>query len=264
MPVELLENSTTAVAVERILKSMPTSTVHQSRLQLYQPTRRPTWLERVIVTPWGTATVRGKIGQVHADIIEAMCRHAEDYRVIPITGQLQLLVDPYRVRVTVGGGSAYSQDTLWRMLTELREVSITLEAPAQGLKVLGGILERVEDSPATKLNHFNGKQRKLWRVTLDPAFAAMLRDDLQLHYDPLPLTKIETGIAQAIARHILTHRDQPEGGWLIDNLIKVVGADESGGGLRNRRREIHKSVESLRAVGLQVEGDRIFRIDSKA
>lgn len=249
-----------ATAAE-IIKKLPTTTVHQSRLQLYQPTRRPQWLERVIATPWGTATVRGKIGQVHADIIEAICRHAEDHRTIPATGHLQILVDPYKVRVTVGGGKAYSKDTLWRMLTELREASITLEAPAQGLKVLGGILDRVEESPATKINRLTGKPRQLWRVTLDPAFAAMLRDDLQLHYDPAPLAKIDAGVAQAIARHVLTHRDQPTGGWLMDTLIQLVGAGGDSVAMRHRRREVHKSADALRAVGIIVDGNRIKRSD---
>lgn len=253
--------STSGVAKD-ILKTLPTTTVHQSRLQLYQPTRRPKWLERVIATPWGTATVRGKLGQVHADIMEAICRHAEDHRTIPETGQLQILVDPYRVRVTVGGGTAYANDTLWKMLTELRETSITLEAPSQGLRVLGGILDRVEESPATKINPLNNKPRQLWRVTLDPAFAAMLRDDLQLYYDPAPLAKIEAGVAQAIARHVLTHRDQPTGGWLLDSLIKLVGAGTDGTAIRNRRRELHKATESLKTVGVLLEGDRVRRIET--
>lgn len=250
-------------AVAEILEKLPTSTVHQSRLQLYQPTRRPQWMERIISTPWGTATVRGKIGQVHADIIEAICRHAEDHRVIPVTGHLQILVDPYKVRVTVGGGKAYSKDTLWRMLTELREASITLEAPARGLKVLGGILDRVEESQATKINRLTGKPRQMWRVTLDPAFAALLRDDLQLHYDPTPLAKLDAGVAQAIARHILTHRDQPSGGWLVDTLIQLVGAGGDSIAMRHRRRELHKSAEGLKALGILVDGDRVKRIDAE-
>lgn len=253
------DNASGSRQVADVLKQVPTTTAHQARLQLYQPTRRPQWMERVIETPWGTATVRGKIGQVHADIIEAICRHAEDHRIVAATGHMQILVDPYRVRVSVGGGTAYSKDTLWRMLTELREVSITLEVPSQGLKVLGGILDRVEESPATRINHLTKKPRQLWRVTLDPAFAAMLRADLQMYYDPAPLAKIEAGVAQAIARHILTHRDQPTGGWLIDNLIKAVGAADDSVSMRHRRREIKACAESLKTVGLIVEDGRIFR-----
>lgn len=247
------------VAVSEIFRRLPTTTIHQSRLQLYQPTRRPKWLERVITTPWGTAKVRGKLGQVHADIIEAICRHAEDYRTVAATGQLQMLVDPYQVRITVGGGTPYSRDTLWKMLTELRETSITLEAPGHGLKILGGILDRVEESSATKITRTTGRPRQMWRVTFDPAFAALLQDDLQLHYDPAPLAKIETGVAQAIARHVLTHRDDPVGGWVIDTLINLVGAGGNSVAMRHRRAEIRDASESLKKVGIFVVGDRIYK-----
>lgn len=245
--------------VAQVFETVPTSTAHQARLQLYQPTRRPKWLERVIETPWGRATVRGKIGQVHADVVEAICAHAEDHRVIAATGHLQVLVDPYRVRVSVGGGTPYAYDTLWRMLTELRETSVTLEVPKQNLKVLGGILDRVEDSQATRTNHFDRQPRHLWRVTFDPAFSAMLQQDLHLNYDPAPLAKIDAGIAQAIARLILTHRDQPDGGWLIDGLIKQVGAGADSVAMRHRRRELHASRDGLASVGIHIEGDRLQR-----
>lgn len=259
MNVVAAERAQLLSPVAEALKDIPTTTAHQARLQLYQPTRRPTWQERVITTAWGTATVRGKIGQVHADIIEAICRHAEDYRVVPATGHLQILVDPYRVRVTVGGGTPYAKDTLWAMLRELREVSITLEVPNQHIKILGGILDRVEESPATRINRLTGKPRQLWRVTLDPAFAAILREDLQLHYDPAPLARIETGVAQAIARHIMTHRDQPAGGWLIDSMIELVGAGGNSQTMRNRRRDVHNCAETLREVGIHIVDNKLTR-----
>lgn len=255
-PVGVMSDEAFALAQ---LPSIPTTTAHQARLQLYQPTRRPQWQKRVIDTPWGKATVRGKLGQVHADIIEAICRHAEDYRLIPETGSLQILVDPYRVRVTVGGGKPYAKDTMWSMLQELRETSILLEVPTKELKVLGGILDRVEESPATRMNRLTGKERALWRVTLNHAFTALLQADLHLTYDPAPLAKIETGVAQAIARHILTHKTQPQGGWMLDSMIDLVGAGGTSVDMRNRRRDVRKCVASLRAVGIVLEGTRLTR-----
>lgn len=242
---------------------LPTSTVHQARLQLYQPTRRPQLCERIVTGPWGKATVRGKIGQVHADIIEAMCRHAEDHRVVPGTGHLQILVDPYKVRVSVGGGKAYSSDTLWKMMRELRETSVTLEVPAQKLKVLGGILDRVEEAGMQRFNPLTKEKRAMWRVTFDPAFAIMLRDDLKLHYDPAPLAKIDSGVVQAIARHVLTHRSSPKGGWLLDTLIELVGAGGESSVMRNRRREVRAGAAQLQALGICLQGDRVLTQDDE-
>lgn len=242
-----------------VLKHIPTTTAHQARLQLYQPTRRPEWQERVITTAWGSAKVRGKLGQVHADIVEAICRNAEDHRTVHATGHLQVLVDPYRVRKSVGGGTPYAKDTLWKMMTELREVSITLEIPAKNIRLIGGLLDSVVESPATRNNPLTGKPRQLWRVTFDPAFAAMLSGDLRLYYDPAPLAKIDTGVAQAIARHVLTHKDQPEGGWLVDTLINLVGAGGNSTTMRNRRRDLSKCTEALKSVGISVVGNRVSR-----
>ncbi len=239
-----------------LLKRVPTTTVHQSRLQVFQPTRRPKDIERKILTPWGEAKISGKIGQVHADILEAMCKNAKDHRVTD-TGQIQLLVDPYVVRKSVGGGKTYSGDTIWKMIQELRKTSIELAAPAQGVRVMGGVIDMVEES--IQVTGHNGEKRYLWRVTLSPAYAALVAGDLPLHYDPAPLALIESGISQAIARHIMTHRDQPEGGWSLDKLIKAVGAGNTPVELRNRRREVNQDAENLRRLGIGIKGGRVFR-----
>jgi hypothetical protein len=239
------------------LKKIPTSTAHQSRLQLFQPTRRPKVLARTIETSWGTATVNGKIGQVHADILEAFCRQAKAFRV-SATGQIQILVDPYKIRTSVGGGKEYSGDTLWKMIEEIKSVTIELRAPAQKIRVMGGILDLIEESPATVISH-NGKPRQLWRVTFNAAFSMLLAEDLALTYDPAPLAKLKAGISQAIARHILTHKDQPNGGWVLDDLIKTVGAGETPTAMKDRRKEIRADSESLANVGVILDGKRLFK-----
>lgn len=244
-------------------KRLPTSTVHQSRLQLYQPTRRPVYLHREIETPWGMAKVNGKLGQVHADIIEAICRNTEDHRFIEQTGDLQVLVDPYKVRTSVGGGTAYSKDTLWRMMAELRAVTIDLSGN-DGSRYIGGILSAVEESPATRHNPLNGKTRQLWRITFQKAFVLLLRNDLHLYYNPAALAKIETGVAQAIARHILTHRDQPNGGWTLDGLIIAVGAGGDSKAMRNRRGEVRRDAHHLKTLNIVIAGDRVYRTEPLA
>lgn len=239
------------------LSHIPTSTAHQSRLQIFQPTRRPEKLTRKIVTPWGTATISGKIGQVHADIVEALCHYALDFRTIEETRQLQVLVDPYQIRKSVGGGKPYSGDTLWKMFRELREASIELNAPAQSIRIVGGIIDLAEKSPLLTLSR-NGKERPLWRITFNAAFALLLANDLHLRYDPASLAKIETGVSQAIARHVLTHRHTPTGGWHLDNLIRVVGAGGDSATMRNRRRSVKKDMAALANVGVLVKNQRVL------
>jgi hypothetical protein len=233
----------------------PTTTVHQSRLQLFQPTRRPREISREIKTAWGTAKIIGKIGQVHADMLEAMCKYALDSKTSD-TGQILLLVDPYKVRTCMGGGKEYSYDTIWRMITELKRVVIELNAPSQSLRILGGILDRVDESTYEATSH-NGRSRKMWVVTLNSAFSDMLSVDLPLNYDPAPLAKLETGVGQAIARHVLTHQNQPNGGWMLDELIKAVGAGSTSAEMRKKRFDVNADSENLEKMGILVANGRV-------
>jgi hypothetical protein len=239
--------------------ALPTSTVHLSRLQVFQPTRRAVWQERNIETPWGRALVRGRIGQAHADVLESLCRYAEASRVVPDTSQLVLLVDPYKVRVTVGAGKAYSKTTLWRLLAELREASIMLEIPSLKIKMCGGILSSVVESTATRPNNLTKRDRSMWRVALEPSFALLMKKDLPLHYDPAPVAKLTAGIAQAVARHVFAHHESPEGGWLVDTLIQAVGAGANNAELRKRRMELKASREQLASLGIVIEDGRVSR-----
>ena len=80
----------------------PVSTVHQSRLQLAQPTRRPKMLTRNIETPWGQGVVVGKYGMGHVDFVEGIFHNADKKRRDE-EGGIEIIVDPYRVRMTAGG-----------------------------------------------------------------------------------------------------------------------------------------------------------------
>lgn len=122
---------------------------------------------------------------------------------------------------------------------------------------MGGVIDLVEES--IQVTSHNGEKRYLWRVTLSSAYATLIAGDLPLHYDPAPLAKIERGISQAIARHVMTHRNRPEGGWSLDKLIKAVGAGNTAVELRNRRREINQDAENLLLLGITVKDGRVFK-----
>ena len=77
---------------------VPTSTVLQARVVIYQPSKKP--LERKgqwIDTSFGRCRVTGRLGQRHADIVESMLFVAERRRDIN-DGGIELLVDPAKVR----------------------------------------------------------------------------------------------------------------------------------------------------------------------
>ncbi len=241
---------------------LPTTTVSQARMQLFQPTRKPKDLERTITTAWGTATIHGKIGQAHADFVEAVCKNAKDFTR---TGDgLKVLVDPQTIRRSMDRGTRegrYSLSSIWALAKDLRETSLMINAPKLGVRVLAGIVDSVTEAPV-KVVAKNGEERALWVVRFSTAFAQLLADDLALSYDPSGIAELKSGVAQAIARLVLTHAGHPNGGWQIDSLLRAVGAIGEGDGnatLRKKRFEVAGDAEGLSKLGIHLENGRVYK-----
>lgn len=241
------------------INKLPTTTMHQSRLQIFQPTRRPVHTTQFIETQWGTARVHGRIGQGHADVLEAIFSQAAAHHVCE-NGDIKLLVDLYKVR-TAAGGEKLSGAQLDKIITELMAVVIDMDIPALNLRCKGHIINDAEESQvnATTRQGAIGKNRKMWRVDIPANFVKLMQEDLKLFYDPAPIAKLTTGIAQAIARYIATHRDEPQGGWKVDGLIKVVGGGKSMQALKDRRKDLKIDAANLIELGLVVCEGRITR-----
>ena len=217
---------------------LPTATAYPARLRMCQPTQRPTYRTgEWIVTSWGRCRVTGRLGQRHQDVLEAFMWHAEDTREIE-DGGVELLVDPAKVRRTLSD-SGYSLGRLRSFIDDLMSVSIELKA-VNGLWVLGGLLDHVTESNATKPDPLTRGTRHLWRVRLGMAFVQLLKKDVHLYHDPTPIARLQTGAAQALARHVLSHSSQPNGGWRLDGLIEAVCGEMTSTSLRHRRRELRK------------------------
>lgn len=240
---------------------LPTTTVHQSRVQIYEPTRRPTDHERVIATPWGTAKVTGKLGQGHADILEAMCYQMEAWRSTD-SGGIEFLVDPYKVRKAANGGLLGCGTQFHVVTKDLMRAIVELDIPHRGIRVRGHIVEEIVESKKTVKGcgfgkgRMHGEPRHLLKVTLGRAYLALVVDDLHLHYDPTPISSLRYGISQAIARHIAMHRVEPPNGWHLEKLLAAVGAGDPRK-LGNRRRELKRDAEGLANLGINIEVGRV-------
>ncbi|MEB8486394.1 hypothetical protein [Acidithiobacillus ferriphilus] len=155
----------------------------------------------------------------------------------------------------------HSLSGLQKLIRELREVTLEIETPK--LMIMGGLVDHVVKSPVTRPDPMNGGERHLWRVRIGLALAELLRNDLPLHYDPTPITRLQTGISQAIVRHIFSHSSQPNGGWDLDNLIRSVCGELDSTMIRHRRRELRIDAAGMEAIGIFIDGERIVRRDSK-
>lgn len=254
------------------LTTHPTTTVLQSRVRLFQPVLRPKKIEcdaaRWQETAWGRCRVAGRLGQRHACLQNAILhtalgQHEES------DGGITVLTDPYKLRVATGGGpQANYGGGVKRLIEDM--INATIEIVAMpcggraGFSAAGHLIDHVVGVPTYMGREIPdplhpGAARRFWAVRLGVCLAALLKHDLILYYNPEPIAALGHGISQAVARHVLSHKREPHGGWKLDRLIEVVGGPTGGQALRHRRQELRDDAAALRACGLLVRGDRVHK-----
>ncbi len=252
----------TTTTGERRRVRVPASTRTQSRVILYQPSQRP---ERRAgdwqVTSYGRVRVTGRLGQRHADVVEAICATALAGREIE-DGGIELLVDPHRVRrVLSGGRGQYSNEGLHVLLADLRAAVIEIETPKlaeKNQRIIGGLLDHWVPAAREVTDPLTGGVRQLWRVRLGVALAALIRADAAIWRDPAPIAALRSGVSQAVARHVLTHSAARRGRLHLNGLLDAVGV--AGGQARKQaRRAVRDDARGLAVLGIVVEGDRVWR-----
>lgn len=241
----------------------PTSTVLQARIVLFQPSQRPhnrrgEWVK----TQHGRCRVTGRLGQRHADVMESMLYVAERRRETD-DGGVELLVDPASLRRTLSDGQ-YSYEGIQDLLAELRAASIEIITPQmerRGERIIGGLIDHSVPSPKTRRDPLTGGERQLWRVRLGVALVLLLNNDLSLYYPPAPIARLRHGISQAVARHVLTHKNHPAGGWRIDTLIEAVCGDAvTKKTIQNGRYRLKSDAGALMDLGIEITADRRVKI----
>lgn len=238
----------------------PTSTVTPARVRVFQATKVPvaTTAETIITTAWGTCTVEGRLGQRHADLVESIL-YLQEKRKDNKDGTFGVRVDPYKLRQCLG--KQYSHEQLSVLLKEIRKVVITIETPK--FKIMGGIIDSTSESKskdaATVMNPLTGQRRHKLVVKFSAPFCEMLKLDVPLFYNPKPLCRLTKGISKAVARHILTHQHAPQGGWKLDDVIRVVAGDIKKTDVRNHRRSIKADAAVLAEAGISIINGRLIR-----
>ena len=242
----------------------PTSTALQARVMIYQPSQRPQarmgqWME----TGFGRCRVTGRLGQRHADIVESILYVAERRREIS-DGGIELLIDPAKLRRTLSDHQ-YSYDRIKKLLLDLRAATVEIVTPELALSgdsIIGGLIDHVIPSPMTRPDPLTGGSRHLWRVRLGVTLVILLERDLSLYYPPAPIARLQHGISQAVARHVLTHKHEPAGGWHLDTLIRAVSGETANNmTLRNYRRRLREDANGLLEIGIEIDAsDRVKRV----
>lgn len=235
---------------------VPTANALESRLRIFQPVQaRPRAVKnQKIETPWGSARITGRLGQRHADLLESIRFCAE--KTLDRAGKLWLLVDPYKLRQKMG--EHYSFGQLNVLKRELTEAVIEYLEESETEPSVGHLIDNVIVSTAERPDPLSKSQRKLWAVEIGIPGRKILFGAIRLYYDPGPIARLKSGICQAIARHVLTHKNEPSGGWKLDTLIKsCMGEEIKSQAIRDRRREVKKDEAKLRECGIVLDGDRV-------
>jgi ABC-type transporter Mla MlaB component len=242
---------------KQVLRStLPTMTVTPARVRLFEASQRPltrdgAWLQ----TSWGRCRVVGRLGQRHADLLEAILHSAARWRDTD-DETIELLVDPAKVRRKLSD-TGHSGERIAKWLDEL--MAVVIEIDTAKLHVLGHLIDHVKNSLNTHYNALGG-ERHWWVVRLGIPLCELLRADYPLYYDPAPLARLIHGISQAIARHLLTHSEEPNGGsWKLDGLIEAVAGELDSQARRNARRRVRADTAGLAKLGVIVDGDRVSR-----
>ncbi len=227
------------------------TTAAEGLLRLFQPTQRPTRVvEKEIETLWGKVTITGRLGQRHLDLLQHI--RACALRVGRLDdGGISILCDPFEIRKRLGGKGIYSHEGMWTLLNEMVGVLVEVKTPEPWS--WERIVNFVVEAKVTERNRLTGKERVSMRVDLGSFATALFDEDLQLYYDPAVISALQHGISQAIARLVLTHKDEPNGGWKIDTLIRQVAGEIDARGMVKARAFIKAEARGLEACGIAVD-----------
>jgi hypothetical protein len=235
--------------------AFPTNTIHSIRLCLFQATRRPEMIEKIIETSFGRVRVKGRVGQAHLDVFEAICYSRE--RKKDVDGRIHILVDPWEVRKR---SHQFSGSTLERLIDDLMQVIIEIIEP-EHLACTGHLIDHIDkarkadDSIITRDGRFG--KRALWTVKIGEAFCKLVMKDIWVGWNPEAIVALDHGISQAVVRHALSHKDAPEGGWKVETLIKAVAGEVSNEVRWKYMEKLRQDAEKMAEIGVLIENGRV-------
>jgi hypothetical protein len=235
--------------------SISTATVHENRYSIFQPTDRPVEKTFVVQAKNGTIKITGKLGQPHKDILEFIKHNHIKYGYTK-DGRLAFLIDLYQLRKLLGRKNLYNYETLNRLFEDL--LKTTIEFNTESFKIKGSFLALVTESKVEVKHSKLGTVRKLTRIEFSKLGTEIIEKDIKLFYDPAPIIKLQHGVSKALVRYVLSHRNQPNGGWKLNALLETILGNVSSETIRNAKRFLKKDAIQLRKCGVIILNNRVF------
>lgn len=251
------------------------STSILDRGRIFQPSSEPrvldTWTMPDVVPHVCTTQIRGRLGQMHAAVLESalLRRTAEQDEA---DGGKTLTVPMSALLADLSAVRTYSCATLERLLDDLVSARVRLIGfgrtwgayymgrPAPDV-VDGTLLARWSRTTMTGTAHGVIRDRVTLALTLSPAYLTLLRHDRAPSgkRERLAIVHLRDGRSRATARWLLSQNPgrQPAGGWMLDGVLEaVLGLRTPQQLMRDRAALREEAPEFWMACGVTFSRDR--------
>jgi len=237
-------------------KNMMTAPALASRCPVFAPSIKSGMTDWNITTIYGTASVRGKLTQIHRNILDAIFGFALAIDQMQ-TGAMEILVDPFVIATQTGS----SRDYKWleSKLADMKAADVKI-VDAEGLPHRGGIVSewRVSKRRVAMPGGALQGDRALLAITISAAWMRLYNNSLTVGYRDLikPIAELETGVLQALVRYCLTHRELNK---KLDDILTEIGAIGPTTGLRKHERARKSVIDAdLSKFGIKVKNEIVF------
>jgi len=244
------------------------ATITLNRLPIFQPTLRPKYREITFESRHGRINIRGRLGQNHKSLLEAILYLRKLYDLDKEKMRLSVLYNEYEVKKYLGQGSTtYSHEWYKKLLMDMMHASFSLE---KGERASSRTLIK-DKKPSdnyyckTKSNlpDLKGKKNSYMILEFGELASYLISQELKFTYDPKPIMKLRNGISQALVRFLLTFTKHPSSGYHLQPLLEhLVGAQMTNKRWWKIREYLKEDTEELEAIGIVIDfkKDRVFVI----
>lgn len=229
-------------------KELYTAPVVASRGVVFAPTTRNPKTDVVVTGKFGEARIRGDIGITHRRFIDAAFATAIDQHEAT-TGQLALLVDPYRLAKIMN--TENKKGWFEELYKDLKKATVE-GVGADGGAFHGGIIAEWYEAKETRpmprggrlqpVGHQAPTERRLRVMIVCSAWMRIYNSELLVYYKPLlpRLNKIKCAAAYSLALLVITHREYNK---TLDEALKEIGAFERCNSERAKRKVRQEVLE---------------------
>ena len=257
--------------IRKKLKDIGVTTESQNRLPIFEPTLKAKDGIRVFENRYGKLTVKGRLGQVHKNLLETIFYERELYDFFEDGNNkyLKVLYHEYKITKYMSkSSSSYCKETYNRLIEDMKQAYVELET--NKVKVKGPLILEKTASKITKktkgnLPNLRGKEIPLAVITFGPVITTLFEKELRFTYDPKPILSLSSGISQAVVRFLKTHKNHPSAGYHLKPLVENLVENVEGDVWKNIRRFLKKDSETLKSIGILIDfkRDRLFVVNNK-